>query len=448
MKPHSALLALALALALPVSAPAQARTAAEFIAAIEGPQPTADPNDLGKLTIAELMARFNVPGVSVATITLEDGRLQPTPTGQNKATLFAQPRPAEWKLDATPRVTIGGDGSKNTEFLHVRNALRLADGRIIVANNATSELRIFDAKGAYLGAFGRKGQGPGEFAYTSWSERFGDTVIVYDGGLRRISFILFAGPPRLLSEIPVALENTNGESWICGRLSDGRWIVCGLAMPTPPGKGAYRIPGSVGVVNAKAAGKVEWLAEFPDGDAFVYVPPNNPNAVSLVVMAFPSAAQVVAGGSVVWFGDGKTDSLAQLSLTSGARKKTVIGPGAPVTKAMVDRAHARDLELARRPRDTAAAMMRYGTELLPRRLPSYESLLIGPRGELWVQRGAPSRVAPADYVIYSATGVLTARLTVPAGFRVTDVGLDYLAGIHHDDDGVETVRVYSLRRIQ
>jgi CubicO group peptidase (beta-lactamase class C family) len=68
MKPHSALLALALALALPVSVPAQVRTTAEFIAAIEGPQPTAGPNDLGKLTIAELMARFNVPGVSVAVV--------------------------------------------------------------------------------------------------------------------------------------------------------------------------------------------------------------------------------------------------------------------------------------------------------------------------------------------------------------------------------------------
>ena len=360
--------------------------------------------------------------------------------------LSAQTRLPEWKLDPTPRVAIGGDGSTTTEFLHVRGARRLADGRILVANNGTSELRIFGANGAYLGAFGRKGQGPGEFDYVSWSERFGDTVIVYDGGLRRLSFILLRGAPRLVSEIPVALENANGESWICGRLSDGRWIVCGLAMPTPPGKGAYRIPGSVGVVNSTAAGKVQWLAEFPDGDAFVYVPPNNPNAVSLVVTAFPGAAQVAAGSGVVWFGDGKADSLVQLTLATGARRKVTVGAGAPVTKEMVAQAHARDLELARRPRDTAAAAMRYGPELLPKRLPSYESLLVGPRGELWVQRGAPSRTAPAEYVIYSSAGTPLARLSAPAGFRVTDAGPDYVAGVHHDDDGVETVRVYSLRR--
>ncbi len=363
-------------------------------------------------------------------------------------TSSAQSQLPEWKLDATPRVSIGGDGAKNTEFLHVRTALRLGDGRIVVANAGTSEFRIFDAKGGYVGSFGRKGKGPGEFESLSWNERFGDTVIAYDGGSRRISSIFFRGAPRLVSEIPVALENTNGESWICGRLSDGRWIVCGLAMPTPQGKGAYRIPGSVGIVNAKAAGKVEWLAEFPDGDAFVYAPPNNPDRVSLVVMAFPAAAQVAAAGGVLWFGDGKADSLVRLTPATGARRNLMVGAGAPVTKAMVDQAHARDLELARRPRDTVTAAMRYGPELLPKRLPSYESLLVGPRGELWIQRGAPGRAAPAQYVIYSSAGAPAARLSVPAGFRVTDVGADYVAGVHHDDDGVETVRIYSLRRVQ
>jgi CubicO group peptidase (beta-lactamase class C family) len=67
MKPHTTALAL-LALALPVAMPAQTRTAADYMAAIEGAQQTAGPNDLSTLTITALMARFNVPGVSVAVI--------------------------------------------------------------------------------------------------------------------------------------------------------------------------------------------------------------------------------------------------------------------------------------------------------------------------------------------------------------------------------------------
>jgi CubicO group peptidase (beta-lactamase class C family) len=57
-----------LAIALPVVTPAQARSAADYMAAVEGKQATAGPNDLSTLTISELMARFNVPGVSIAVI--------------------------------------------------------------------------------------------------------------------------------------------------------------------------------------------------------------------------------------------------------------------------------------------------------------------------------------------------------------------------------------------
>jgi CubicO group peptidase (beta-lactamase class C family) len=57
-----------LLVALPASAAAQVRSAAEYMAAIEGAQDSPGPNDLGGLTIEQLMARFNVPGVSIAVI--------------------------------------------------------------------------------------------------------------------------------------------------------------------------------------------------------------------------------------------------------------------------------------------------------------------------------------------------------------------------------------------
>ena len=67
MKVHTIVLTL-LASTLPAAAPAQTRTAVDYMAAIEGAKSPAGPNDLGGLTIAELMARFNVPGVSIAVI--------------------------------------------------------------------------------------------------------------------------------------------------------------------------------------------------------------------------------------------------------------------------------------------------------------------------------------------------------------------------------------------
>jgi CubicO group peptidase (beta-lactamase class C family) len=67
MKTHTTVVAL-LALMLPGATPAQARSAADYAAAIEGAQTVAGPNDLSTLTISALMARFNVPGVSIAVI--------------------------------------------------------------------------------------------------------------------------------------------------------------------------------------------------------------------------------------------------------------------------------------------------------------------------------------------------------------------------------------------
>ena len=57
-----------LVLALPAALSAQSRTAADYMAAVEGAQRSVGPDSLGGLTLTELMERFNVPGVSVAVI--------------------------------------------------------------------------------------------------------------------------------------------------------------------------------------------------------------------------------------------------------------------------------------------------------------------------------------------------------------------------------------------
>ena len=64
----STIVLMLLFIAVPGAAMAQARTAADYMALIEGAQASAGPNELSGLTISELMARFNVPGVSIAVI--------------------------------------------------------------------------------------------------------------------------------------------------------------------------------------------------------------------------------------------------------------------------------------------------------------------------------------------------------------------------------------------
>lgn len=58
----------ALTLPIPDPARAQSRTVADYIAAVEAPQPGADPSTPAGMTLEELLDHFNVPGVSVAVI--------------------------------------------------------------------------------------------------------------------------------------------------------------------------------------------------------------------------------------------------------------------------------------------------------------------------------------------------------------------------------------------
>jgi hypothetical protein len=355
----------------------------------------------------------------------------------------AQTSLPQWKLGASPQVTIGGDGSQRTEFLNVSAMWQAANGDIVVVNSGTSEARVFDARGRYLRSFGRKGAGPGEFDYIGWATHIADTAIFYDGTARRITKVLLAERPRIVGEVMMTFAEGR-EVWVKGRLNDGRWMLQGLAMPDPRAEGLYRIPGYIGVISSRGTGATKWLADLGDGSTFVYNPSGTERGLSLKIAAFPAALESVATGSVVWFGDGASDSLVRIDMKTGVRKAVKLPVGASVTKQMVAEAHARELGEARTPLKRDEIEKRYSEKFLPKRLPTFSGLVAGPRSEVWVERGSASRAAPTEYVVLSGMGTTIARVATPAGFRVMDIGESYVMGVHRDEDGVETLRRYSL----
>ena len=69
-----------------------------------------------------------------------------------------------WDVDPTPDLRIGTmDGPEEHQLFRVSGARLLADGRIVVANVGSADLRYFDANGDYLSSEGRRGGGPGEY---------------------------------------------------------------------------------------------------------------------------------------------------------------------------------------------------------------------------------------------------------------------------------------------
>lgn len=69
-----------------------------------------------------------------------------------------------WRIGGEPAVSIGVlEGEEPHMLFAVRDATRLADGAVVVANGGSAELRFFGSGGSHLRTRGGRGDGPGEF---------------------------------------------------------------------------------------------------------------------------------------------------------------------------------------------------------------------------------------------------------------------------------------------
>ena len=85
-------------------------------------------------------------------------------------------------LGEEPTFLVGDDeGGDELWFSRVLGVVRLSDGSVAVADDVSSEVRIFDGAGNHLRTMGRRGEGPGEFDHIwfMWSVP-GDTLWVGD----------------------------------------------------------------------------------------------------------------------------------------------------------------------------------------------------------------------------------------------------------------------------
>lgn len=183
-------------------------------------------------------------------------------------------------LAPEPVVTIGVvEGDEAHQLYHVVGSVRLADGRVVVANGGSSELRFFDANGRFIRAVGGRGGGPGEFAWLTGLYGHGSDSLLAVDGAGRLSVFDTAGTFARLA----ALDSVSGDPtfpadvwlyrrfWVRGALTPAerraaRRVLDQLPVPRDPP--AYRF------AQLDAAGNV-WFREPPD--------PSDPDARWTVV---------------------------------------------------------------------------------------------------------------------------------------------------------------------
>ena len=99
------------------------------------------------------------------------------------------PREADLVLSDEPLLRIGMlDGPDEYLFGNISGAIRLEDGSVVVADEQSRVVRMFDADGTHIWTSGREGEGPGDYRGL-WLLRGcpGAAVTVYDWRLKRIT---------------------------------------------------------------------------------------------------------------------------------------------------------------------------------------------------------------------------------------------------------------------
>ena len=352
---------------------------------------------------------------------------------ENPSDAFGQ----EWQLQLPPVLEIGradGDEDGPDLFGFITQAIQLGD--IAVADDGLArEIRIFDEDGSHLVTFGRPGEGPGEFT-NLWSiaELAGDSIAAIDNLNGRVSLFTSAGA--FVRSFPVPRLPGASAPNVVGWLDDGTLLFQTLSRPVSRDT---RDQSTVHLYAVDRHGKImETLGEFPDSRL-------GRNGLAL---GFGARARFAVGGTLAWVGHPSDFELVGHDRTGSVRRIVRMNrtPKA-VTQEEVAESQA-EVEKSLEGMSGPAVERILETEFASTH-PVHGMLMSDETGSLWVQRYR-NRFAqdpgPGEWDIFDAEGRLTGYLTIPNEFRITEIGGQFVLGVHSDALGVETVRMYRLLR--
>ncbi len=365
-----------------------------------------------------------------------------------------------WRLSDDPIVVIGGADEREGYLLHqVVGATRLGDGRIVVANRSTLQLRYYDPQGNHLFDAGGEGEGPGEFrTFEDLTRLPGDSVLVHSwwSGITR-----FGPDGRYASSSPYDLPPLGH----CRNLTEGgqRLLPDGSVLllssifvglnedheecpkPVEP-----RPPVVVGQFDP-ATGILDTIAELPGverGDG--------------IESQYAYAKSLVHGiaRDRIYLGDTGSDTILAMSFT-GDTLAVLPVPFEPVGVP----ADAREKAFEEREwTGGGQVIVERTTFIYSDDYPRYARLVAAPGERVWVMAYPPLREpgfpwhlespisfrrlddGGARWSVLNREGVAIAELQTPPGFFLLEVGDDDILGIHKDEFERESVRVYGLIR--
>ena len=334
----------------------------------------------------------------------------------------------------SPRPTVQVTGRNDVlEYLFSPNVVavaRLSDGRLVVGDQWSFNVRIFSADGRHQRTFGSMGSDPGQLGpMTRIFILPADTIAIVDGRIN-----LFTPEGRFIRVESMGVKGMTPLS----RLSDGDWI-------TRRGTGrdsvrVFRV--SRTAAGASAADTGLRLAVYDPRDTTLHAAGAHvPNMLGTTPFLPSVAIAGLTNGFVM--GDGKT--LEILEYSSNGRLRRIIRGDVDLRLTDADKQRYREGELAGKQGEARAAVeSRLASITWPKTIPAFQRILVDPAGRIWAQDYLRANHVPLKWTVFDRTGKMLGVVEVPVGFRVFEVGTDYILGRLRDAKGQAHIQLYTL----
>lgn len=344
-----------------------------------------------------------------------------------------------------PVLEIGRVQGPEAHQLHdVRSALRLSAGEIVVANGGTNQLRFYASDGTHLHSTPGTGEGPGEFTGLMGAARIsGDSVVAYSRIGDRMS--LFAPDGRFVRDLHLSIPDAqalavrggfpNGDVIVSGLLGD--WSSSALETGLYHGREVWATFDAEGELR-------DILGRYPWARGALYQYHGQGGWGTQMILTFPGITAFAVAGTRLFIGDGRNPEVRSLT-PDGAVERILRWDVRPPRLTGDFVTSFRQWLLSQREDPVWRRRYEEALEALPfpDSLPVFEDLAASPGGELWVEEFSPRHASePEAWWAFGPDGRFLGRVTMPRGFELTQVGEDFVLGIHTDELDVEWVRLY------
>ncbi len=349
-----------------------------------------------------------------------------------------------WSVFAEPDLSIGQlEGDPQYQFHDITDAIRLSDGRIVVADGGSNTARYYSAEGRFLRVFGRSGEGPGEFRRIQALRRLaGDSILVVDAALHRATVLDGAGD--LSSFIPL---DPTGEPASFQHLEDGRAV--GMVRDALRSLGAvrvgvHRLPATVVVYDADGA-PLDTVGVFAGYETALT---DLGGQVVQGVVPFGRTLSLAAHGESIYVGTG--DVLGyEIYTPDGEKVRSVRATGLDLVLREDDLAALKGAVLDEAPDEAArAALERYWDHApRPEQRAAYSRMLVDAAGNVWLSDyEMPPYFNTGVWRVFDSGGRYLGEVDVPQRLHILEIGKMYVLGVWRDGLGVESVRLYRLKK--